>query len=228
MIRSEYFNKNDIWINAEERGSRAFDPKKYHKDAELLKMQFFDTLYNDPDGLNNRSCFYCAQSYMDSNQNEEALKWYCLYLKFKNTWQEEVYESYLRISEILIRLKRPFSEIERQINRSIAIFPDRAEGYVILANHCNHIKMQEKAFELFTKALGQNFDDVKKKYTLFVRPRTYGKYILDELSVSCYWTGRYEEGQKYLEQIIEDPEFQHQRVRFNDNLKHFKARCPKG
>ena len=26
----------------------------------------------------------------------------------------------------------------------IAIFPDRAEGYVILANHCNHIKMQEK------------------------------------------------------------------------------------
>ena len=219
---SNCFRKqDDLWLDCNERGSRAFDPKKYHKDAELLKMQFFDTLYNDPDELNNRSCFYTAQSYMDSNQNEEALKWYCLYLKLQNTWQEEVYESYLRISEILIRMKRPFGEIERQINRSIEIFPDRAEGFVILANYCNHIKQQEKAYELFTVALTKDFNEIKNNYTLFIRPLTYGKYILDELSVACYWTGRYKEGQKYLEQLLVDPEFEHHKERFNNNLKHF-------
>jgi hypothetical protein len=221
LIRSDYFLKTDIWVNTDERGARALDPKKYHKDAELLKGQFFDTLYHDPDGLNTRSCFYTAQSYMDSGQNEEALNWYCLYLKLQNTWIEETYECYLRISELLIRLKRSFEEIENQINRSIKIFPDRAEGYYILALHCNHIDMQEKAYELFMKALDKKYDEIKDKYTLFVRPRMYGKYIYDELSVSCYWTNRFANGKKYLEKIIDDEEFKDHKERFLDNLKHF-------
>ena len=220
---SDYFQKQpDLWLDCNERGSRAFDPKKYHKDAELLKTQFFETLYNDPDGLNSRSCFYAAQSYMDSSQNEEALNWYCLYLKLNNTWQEEVYESYLRISQLLIRLNRSFGEIERQINNANKIFPDRAEGYVILGNHCNRINMQEKAYELFIHAICKPFDDIKNKYKLFIRPQSYGKYILDELSVSCYWTGRFEEGQRYVELIIDDPEFEGRRERIQNNLKHFQ------
>ena len=221
VISSNYFISQDMWLDCNERGSRAFDPKKYHKDAELLKTQFFDTLYNDPDTLNNRSCFYTAQSYMDSGQNEEALAWYCLYLKLKNTWNEEEYESYLRIAELLIKLEKPFEEIERQINKSIEIFPDRAEGYYILALHCNHIKMQEKAYELFNKALEKDYNVISTKYTLFVRPNMYGKYIYDELSVSCYWTDRFVEGKKYLEKIINDPDLQHHKERFNDNMKHF-------
>ena len=227
LITSDYFLKTDIWVNTDERGARALDPKKYHKDAELLKGQFFDTLYDDPDGLNNRSCFYTAQSYMDSGQNEEALNWYCLYLKLQNTWIEERYECYLRISELLIRLKRPFEEIENQINRSIKIFPDRAEGYYILALHCNLIDMQEKAYELFMKALDKDYNEIKDKYTLFVRPRMYGKYIYDELSVSCYWTERLEEGKNYLDKIIDDPDFQDHKERFIDNLKHFNKKLNK-
>ena len=36
---SNYFIKDDIWLDCNERGSRALDPKKYHKDAELLILQ---------------------------------------------------------------------------------------------------------------------------------------------------------------------------------------------
>jgi hypothetical protein len=49
----------------------------------------------------------------------------------------------------------------------------------------------------------------------------YGKYIYDELSVSCYWTGRLEEGKKYLDKIMDDEEFSDHKERFLDNLKHF-------
>ena len=83
--------------------------------------------------------------------------------------------------------------------------------------------MQEKAYELFKQALSKNFNEIKTKYTLFIRPKNYGKYIYDELSVACYWTGRYDEGLKYLEIILVDPEFEQHKERFNDNLKHFKG-----
>lgn len=222
LIRSDYFLKTNLYVNTDHRGTgRTLDPQKYHKDAELLRKQFFETLYDDPDELNNRSCFYTAQSYMDSGQNEEALNWYCLYLKLQNTWIEERYECYLRISELLIRLERPIEEIERQINRSIKIFPDRAEGYYILALHCNHINMQEKAYQLFMKALDKKYDEIKDKYILFIRPHMYGKYIYDELSVSCFWTGRFLEGKKYLEKIIDDNDFTVHKKRLLDNLEHF-------
>jgi hypothetical protein len=75
------------------------------KDANRLKEQFFNTLYDDPDGLNKRSAFYTAQSYMDSDHFLEAIQWYSLYTKLKNTWIEEVYISYISIAKCLIKLK---------------------------------------------------------------------------------------------------------------------------
>ena len=77
------------------------------------------------------------------------------------------------------------------------------------------------------KALDKDYNEIKDKYTLFVRPRMYGKYIYDELSVSCYWTERLEEGKKYLDKIIDDPDFQHHKERFFDNLKHFNKKLNK-
>ena len=55
----------------------------------------------------------------------------------------------------------------------------------------------------------------------------YGKYIYDELSVSCYWTERIEEGKKYLDKIIDDEEFSDHKERFIDNLKHFNNKLNK-
>ena len=67
----------------------------------------------------------------------------------------------------------------------------------------------------------KDYAAVSKKYILFVRPNMYGKYIYDELSVSCYWTDRFVEGKKYLEKIINEPDFANHRERFNINLEHF-------
>ena len=224
IILSSFFIKDDLWVDCEDIGARSFDPEKYSKDAKLLEQQFWDTLYNDEDGLNNRSVFYTAQSLMDSKQYEKALKWYCLYTKLKNTWIEEVYESYLRISELLILLERSYSEIERQINKTISIFPDRAEGYYILGKFCNENKLYDKAYILLKHALEKNYANICEKYTLFVRIHCYHKHLYDELSVACYWINKLDEGKEYLQEIIDDPIFSDDKKRFQDNMKYYNIK----
>ena len=66
-------------------------------------------------------------------------------------------------------------------------------------------------------------EEVLKKYKLFVNKFVYGKYVNDELSVSCYWTNRGNEGFKLLNEIINDDDshFVEQKDRFETNKQHF-------
>ena len=214
----------DVYLHSRDSGSRSFDPDKYLKDAEKLKKQFFDTLFEDPDNINQRSIFYAAQSYMDAKNFEEALKWYSLYLKYNDGWIEENFESNLRIMIILIRLKKDFNEITKYFNESIKIFDDRAEPYYLFGKYCNDIGKNEEAYNLLTLAKEKNYDEINKKYSLFVRKNCYDKFVYDELSVACYWTERYKEGYNLLLSIINDDIFKEHHERFKQNEDYFKAK----
>lgn len=211
----------DLYLHSRDIGKRSSDPNKYLKDAKLLEKQFFNTLYDDPDGLNSRSVFYTAQSYFDSAHITDALKWYSLYIKLKYTWIEEVFESYIRIATCLINLNRPYTDIKQNINNAINIFSDRAEPYYTLGKYCNNIQKHEDAYYLLYKAYSMNFDDIKNKYRLFLTERNYGKYALDELSVACYWTNRLDEGKNYLLEIIDDEDFKIYKERLDTNMEYF-------
>ena len=221
---SEELVCDNVYLHSRDTGARSIDPKKYFKDGEKLQKQFFDTLYDDPDGLNNRSVFYAAQSYMDACEFDLALKWYNLYLKLKDGWTEQYFEANTRIARILIQLKKPYEEIVKYINAAIKIFPDRAEPYFILGRHCNYIDRREEAYHLLKKALTFNFSEANKKYMLFVLKTMYGKYIYDELSISCFWSNRFHEGKKYLLEILNDDDFKEHKPRLDTNLQHFNDR----
>ena len=212
------------YISGEGIGSRAFDPKKYLYDAERLQKQFWDTLINDPDELNSRSVFYTAQSYMDYGMYREALQWNRLYLKLKNVWIEEVFEAHMRSSVCLMSLDADLNEILMEMNSAINLFPDRAEPYLTLGAYLNSINKWEMGYVYLSKARTLSLDLAKSKYILFINEKAYGKYINDELSVSCYWTGRYEEGLEYLSEILNDSDFESSKDRLLDNLNHFNNR----
>jgi Rps23 Pro-64 3,4-dihydroxylase Tpa1-like proline 4-hydroxylase/glycosyltransferase involved in cell wall biosynthesis len=212
---------NRGYVIADGVGSRAFDPKKYLYDAEKLQKQFWDTLINDPDGLNYRSAFYTAQSYMDYGMNQEALQWNRLYTKLKNNWIEEHFEAQMRVSQCLMRLEGNFDEIKMEMDRAITIFPDRSEPYYYFGVYCNQLGNFEMGYQYLKKAHKISLTDVQSKYILFVMNNCYGKFINDELSVSCYWTGRYDEGLKYLNEIINDPTFDEHKNRLTDNYNFF-------
>jgi hypothetical protein len=211
------------WVICDPVGSRAFDPKKYFYDAERLKKQFFDTLAFDPDGLNHRSAFYCAQSYMDSNMMLEGLQWNRLYTRLKDTWSEERFEAQMRISRCLMAL--PDSDpnlIVDEMNAAITLSPDRAEPYYYLGLYLNKIGNHTLAYDYLSRAKKISLKYAQSKYLLFVNATCYGKYINDELSVACFWTNRVDEGVKLINEIINDPEFEHAKPRLIDNLNHFK------
>jgi glycosyltransferase involved in cell wall biosynthesis len=209
---------NRGWIIADGIGSRAFDPKKYFYDAEKLKKQFFDTLYNDPDGLNTRSVFYTAQSYMDYGMYKEALEWNCLYLKLKNTWIEEQFEAQMRISICLMRMNATKEEVIKQMDRAIAIFSDRAEPYHHIGKYLNHIGQHELAYQYLIKGKQCSLDVAKSKYVLFIKDVCYGLGLNDELAVACSYTNRLAEGISYLTEIINLPEYAEHKPRLERNI----------
>ena len=226
VTSSEIFVSDDLWVDNNERGSRSFDPNKYINDALKLKDQFFETLYDDPYGINYRSVFYTAQSYMNSGHNKEAIQWYTLFTKLKNTWNEEFFESTLRIGKCMISLDFEEDKIKNQLHKAIDIFPDRAEPYVTLGKYYNDKSKTDLGYNYLKEAKNKNIDDVKKKYILFVENYAYGKYVNDELSVACYWTNRPKEGYHLLNEIIDDFEFENKKERLLKNKEHFINKYP--
>ena len=217
-------SEREAYISGEERGSRMFDPKKYFIDAEKLKRQFFDTLLEDPYGLNNRSVFYAAQSYMDCGMFHEAIKWNRLYLKLQDTWIEERFEAQMRISRCMISLGYETKTIVEEMEKAMEIFPDRAEPIYHLGKYLVGVGEHELAYSFLKKGIDMNFTSVKDKYILFLNEKCYDKFLYDDFSVACFWTERYQEGLSYLNLIVEDPEFDFHRERLQTNVQHFLDR----
>jgi tetratricopeptide (TPR) repeat protein len=109
-----------------------------------------------------------------------------------------------------------------EMNKAIEISPDRAEPYFYLGTYLNKIGNHELAYDYLKKAKDISLKYAQSKYLLFVTSNCYGKYVNDELSVACFWTNRVEEGVKLINQIINDPDFEHAKPRLIDNLNHFK------
>lgn len=226
VVSSNIFvNQDGLYVDTNEKrgGSRKLDPNKYLNDALKLKNQFFETLHEDPYGLNNRSVFYTAQSYYDSKMFKEAYQWYNLYTKLKDTWIEEEFESQMRLGRCMIQLKYNIDNVINQFEKAIQIFPDRAEPYYALGKFLNVESHNELAYKYLKEAKTKNVEEVLKKYKLFVDVFVYGKYVDDELSVACYWTNRGSEGFKLLNEIINDDDcyFVEHKERFEMNKQHF-------
>jgi glycosyltransferase involved in cell wall biosynthesis len=219
-------NKNFVMVSRDS-GNRSADPEKYRKDALILTEQFFNTLVDDPDGLNRRSAFYTAQSYNDCGDFKNSARWYSLYIEMKDTWLEEVFESHLKLGGIFQTLEYSFKKIEREYLTAISMFPDRAEPYFYLGKFYNHNKEWTKGYDILNKAQHISLASAKRKYVLFINENAYEKHVLDELSVSCFWIGRYREGKEILLKIINDPEFIEHKERLGQNMKFFNERIEK-
>ena len=87
--------EGDYFVVSGRSGSRSQDPKKYLNDALILEKAHAKALAAG-DQLYHRYAFYCANSYKDYGNFEDAIKWYKITLNQDN-WSQEKYVSCLYI-----------------------------------------------------------------------------------------------------------------------------------
>lgn len=87
--------EGDYYVVSGRSGNRSKDPKKYLNDALILEKAHAKAII-DGDQLYLRYAFYCANSYKDYGNHEEAIKWYKITLEQDN-WSQEKYVSCLYI-----------------------------------------------------------------------------------------------------------------------------------
>ena len=238
-ISSKQISPDVCWIDNTGQGSRILDPEKFLKDARALENQYWETLVDDPDGLNTRSVFYSAQSYKDQGNSQDhtyhkylitALKWYNKYLTLRTSWFEEEYEASLEIAAIKKKLNKlpelglsfSWENIEQNYLKAISIIEDRAEAYFWLGKLYNDNQQFKKSYDILTKGKRVSLEKAQEKYKLFIMPSQYGEWFNDELSVACYYLNKKEEGVKLIKDVIDNPDHVNSIPHYESNLKHFE------
>jgi tetratricopeptide (TPR) repeat protein len=175
----------------------------------------------DIESISTQKIYENAERYKFLRNKLYAMKWYNIYVEREDRLLELTYESYVNLGILATDLSLAYQDVSQYYLKAIDVLPDRAEPFYYLALHANKNKKYEIAYSLLCKAKTLDYDSVKDKYKNKPQKTAYGIYLLDELSVACYWLKKYDEGKKYLEKILYHPDFVQSRSRLNQNLMHF-------
>lgn len=189
-------NLNDAWIIYHQgEGARSFgvsDKQKYVNDAYLLEAE----LKKNPDDTRNR--FYLAQSYRDAGNLNDA---YDNYVLRANTtgWIDENFVAQYNAGKIAICLDKSYQDISNLLLMAYEMLPTRgAEPMYQLALYCRGKEWFNQAY-MFAK-IGSQIPYPSD--ALFVETDVYEWKIFDELAISAYWIGQYQECKEVCEKLL--------------------------
>jgi glycosyltransferase involved in cell wall biosynthesis len=173
-------------------GARARDPEKYKKDATVLEAE----LAKDPSDA--RTAFYLAQSYRDAGMLREARTAYEARAKLSG-WDEETWYSILQIAHLSGLLGYARDDVIDRYLGAFAIRPQRAEPLCYAAILLRERGDVVRAYPFARAAVDIPFSEHDR---LFVDTSVYRWRALDELGVSAYWAGRYDEGHSACRKLL--------------------------
>ena len=143
--------QGDYYTISGRTSQRNKDTNKYLKDAYILEKAYEEAVENNDD-IYNRYGFYCANSFYDAGDYNEALKWYKITLANKN-WSQEKYVSCQRIYNIY-KIKAEIETGMFYLVKAFAYDTERVE--------CLH--------ELVVYYCNQGMNDVAYNYYRMVKP----------------------------------------------------------
>jgi glycosyltransferase involved in cell wall biosynthesis len=167
---------------------------KFKHDVDVLE----NALQTEKDPfMISRYTFYLAQSYRDFNNNAQALKFY-LERSSQGFWQDEVFISLLQAARLKEQLQYPDDDIVQSYMRAHEAAPQRIEALHGAARFCRSHSRNQQAYIL--SKWGQGLP--VRKDGLFVESWIWDYGIDDEVSISSYWSGYYEDGIKVTKDLL--------------------------
>jgi len=163
----------DYCIQSERTGNRNKDPDKYLKDALILEEAYKKEINKPEDekdmSLIYRYTFYCANSYYNYNNFENAIKWYKLVLTNNKQWEQEKYMACLNIFECYRKLNNPES------------------GFFYLVESFKYDKERvDCLYELVYYYFYTNNYDMAYSYYLVYKDFYENKYLLNNLQLKIF------------------------------------------
>ena len=158
---------------------------KFERDATMLA----EALETEPD--NTRYVFYLAQSYRDAGQLSLAYETYARRVLMAG-WIEERFIAQLEMGRLAIRMGKPESVVAKDLLDAFDLRPTRAEPLHELAAYYRAREEWGRAYIYARAGVEIKLPDDH----LFVSQSVYDWMLLDELAVSSYWIGSYQESKE--------------------------------
>lgn len=190
-------------------GARSKDPDTYKKDAEILELA----------ERTPRNVFYLAQSYRDSGQSWKALFAYEERAAMTNGWEEEAWYSTYEAAKLMERLDVESSKVISAYLESFQRRPTRAEPLYQLARY---LRMQQKWVLAYMFGVQASIC-TRPGDRLFLDNSIYSWRALEEVGISAYYVGRFEEGKAANWKLLTEglmPESERTRIQKNLDFYH--------
>lgn len=191
QARSSEVLQGVINFSNTEDGFRSSDPKKYHKDAEVLE----EALRRDP--TNSRYVFYLAQSYANGHEFELALKNYEK-RAMMGGWDQEVFWSLYCIAKLQVIMGMPHETVIKSCCRAYEFRPIRAEPLYQLAHQYDLMGECSLGYTIAKLALSIPIPDD----LMYVEKWIYEYGFLSQMADCAYHLGKYEEAYFLLQKVL--------------------------
>jgi tetratricopeptide (TPR) repeat protein len=190
---NEIINGN-YYIESGRSGNRNQDSDKYKKDAIILENAFNNEKNIE---LANRYAFYCAQSWKDYNNIDNAILWYKKCLE-RDNWSQEKYYSCLCIGNLYKKKNDMIQAIKYWLN-TINYDNERIEGIVEAMEY-----LRVEGLHLFVSSLYNKYKNYNRNPTnkLFINKTKYDLLIEYNMSISAYYCNEKDIGLKCCKKIL--------------------------
>jgi glycosyltransferase involved in cell wall biosynthesis len=174
--------------------------QKYEGHAKILEDYVAKDEKKDP-----RWVFYLAQSYRDAGTPEnfeKSLKWYQERIKMKNGYWEEIYFSALMAANLKSMLGKPETEVVEAFLECGAHNIYRIEHLLPLIAFYHAKGNYEIAYIYGLRAMQAAGKSPFPNATLFIDEAAYLWRVYDLHSLSCWYSGRQEEGKQVFRKLL--------------------------
>jgi len=204
--------ETEFWNTPIQDSSRNNDPRKFHKDAQLLE----EALATEKDDfLRSRYTFYLANSYRDAGIPHLALQRY-LERAEMGFWEEERYLSCLEAARLKEQLNHSEDSIISTFLKSQEHSPNRAEALHGAVKYCRTHNRFHLAYILGKEGINKTFNSS----FLFSEMWIYNYSMADEFSVAAYWAEHYQESYDACQELLQNASVPRSNLsRIEQNLK---------